>query len=178
MSDVNAINGLLTRADEIVKAAEEHVLIPELHTKTVVICKKTVDLRPLPISYAKKWSRKFRDVIKLSGSTNEADVQRWREEADDMICDALCECVAMLKDFYEIPGKVTIEEVQEMMTINEVKGVVAAQAKLNEDDDFLLMPLRHILFLLSASSPAENLPVNPTPVSSQPEGTQSSMLDS
>ena len=155
MSDTNELSSIMEKAEKIVEQAQELVLVPELHTTDVKICGKSVSLRPLPISYAKKWSKKFRDVLKLSTSPDEVERRKWVEDADELICDAMCECVVMLKDYYEIPA-ISMEKIQETMTINDVKTVVKAQAKLNEDDDFLLMPLRNILSMLSRVSPTGN----------------------
>jgi hypothetical protein len=157
-TDTKDVNKLIEGADQIMKDAQERVLHPEIYSQTAVICGKSVELKPLPIYYAKKWSKRYRDILNLTRpDASPEEKKKWSEEADDVICDAMCESLVMLKDVYEIPN-ISLERIQTDMTMNDVKAVIAAQAKMNEEDDFLLLPLRRILSILSSVSQAINPP--------------------
>ena len=147
MATVEGVESALSRAEEIIAKAEELVLVPELVSKRVKICGQEVELRPLTIKYSKIWAKKFRTVLGISAKEKE----RWAEDADDIICDALCEVLVSVKDFYNL-GDISIEDIQKTMGIGEVRDIVAMQSELNGSDDFLQLPLRTILNILSGVS--------------------------
>lgn len=60
--------------------------------------------------------------------------------------------MGILAEHYKWP--IEIKEIEETMAFKDIKHVVTQQAELNEEDDFLLLPLRLVLQLLSQTTGA------------------------
>jgi len=140
----------LERIEESVQKAEDRVLFPEAHTVSAEICGQRVELRPLPIKYAKILASKLQKIIRMAQEKGNKD---WQERADEIIADALCDCLAEMARFYKLVD-VDTDAIQSSMSLAEVKAIVLAQAKINEDDDFLLMPLQAIIDVISNATQA------------------------
>lgn len=142
MSDVKKI-------EEVMDRAQDRVLFPEAHAVKIQICKEEVDLRPLPLKYARLLSKRLQKVVR--GFQDRSD--EFKENADMEIADALRDCLLILVEFYNIEG-IDSDTIEEQMTIPEIKTVVSLQARINEDDDFLLMPLQSIIGVISSATAA------------------------
>lgn len=137
--------------------AEERILFPEGKVLKASLCGETVELRPLPIKWAKQLSARLSDVIKQFGEEDKKKLKAFQEKADIEIVDALLDCMVIMAQFYELED-VERESIEKVMSVTEVKALVLAQAQINEDDDFLLMPLQAIIGVLSqATSKAQEV---------------------
>ena len=139
----------LEKIQETIDKAQDRVLFPDGTTIKAKICAEEVQLRPLPLKYAKILSKRLQVVVKGFQSRT----QEFQENADMEIADALRDCLLTMVEFYDLEG-IDVETVEEQMTLPEIKALVSAQAQINEDDDFLLMPLQSIIGILSTAKEA------------------------
>lgn len=140
----------IEKIQELITRAEERVLFPDSHGVKARICGKERELKPLPIKYAKRLSSKLQAIFKLSNSQKKEDQQKWAEEADTMIADGLTGCLVDMAEFYKL--EISKEAIEAEMSLSEVKAIVAMQAEINDEDDFLLSSLQAILGIISAAS--------------------------
>jgi len=151
MSDIDKDNNedaILAKIDATLTRAEDRVLHPQAHGVRAIICGKPIDLRPLPIYYAKKVGNRIQGLVNLINGSDE-EKEKWKTEANNLVADAFVDCLLSVCEFYELG--VDSDKVQKMMTIPEVKAIITAQAQLNEESDFLLQPLHIITMLISGA---------------------------
>lgn len=139
---------IISKIEATLTKAEERVLYPQANGVKAKICGKDVELRPLPIFYAKKIGNRIQYLVNLINGSEE-EKNKWKTEANNLVADAFVDCLLAVCEFYELG--VDSDKVQKMMTIPEVKAIVTAQAQLNEESDFLLQPLHIITMLISGA---------------------------
>jgi len=137
--------------NEVMSRAVDRVLFHDGGTVTAEFCGESVELKPLPIKWAKKLSRTLQSVVSKFNEKNKLKAADFQKNADIEIADSLRDCVVVLGEFYQLET-ITPDEVESTMSLSEIKAIVMQQAKINEDDDFLLMPLQAIIGVLSAAT--------------------------
>ena len=170
-------NDIMDAIRQTLTKAENRVLFPDGHSVKVEICGEKVELKPLPIGWAKKLSEKLQATLRIQmvamtppdqikqldpalvESVSKDDIKKWRTSAESMMVDCLMDCVAVVAEAYELEG-VDRETIENTLSVGEVKAIIMAQVEMNEEDDFLLQPLSAIVGVLSKTKEATQKLVN------------------
>lgn len=140
---------------DTVDLAVEKVLYPELHTKEIKVGERVVQLRPLPLFYAKKLynvTKKLADLMGRVAKANESgniDVAEF-PDADMVIAETVVDAVDVLCAYYEFGW--TKEEVEAKLTLEQAQVFVEAQLEVNKGSDFLLKPLSITMLVLRSGT--------------------------
>lgn len=120
------------------------VLFPDTHTDKVKVLGEVRTLTPLPV----KITRKLNTVAKpLAKKIEDSSKVRENVDIDEDLLEVLSESVLLLADYYKWDD-VKKEVKEEGLRITELEEVLFTQLHLNENNDFLLSPLRSILSVL------------------------------
>lgn len=131
--------------EEALKGAED-VMTPK--TTTHQFIGHTIQLRPLPMSWAKKVSDAMGDVTKMCSEIAQAGLAEMAqgkmpspttEMTDIEIANSILKAVKVLCDFYNIEK--TEEEIDDTVTYVEAEQFIKAQLEVSNKHDFLLRPL-------------------------------------
>jgi hypothetical protein len=143
--------------EEELKDAEDKVIHNGL-SKSVTVCGVERVLAPLPVKAAKRLSSVLNEVVKgfnkIANTPSEERVATALGGQEEQITDAFVSALGILAEHYKWP--ITIKDIEEQMPLKEIRTAVLHQAALNEEDDFLLLPLRLVSQVLSQTTGALN----------------------
>lgn len=113
------------------------VLFPREHTKSVSLLGKHRQVRPLPVKWARILHRTLQPIKEsLVNSMSSKEVT----DFDEQLISALIGVTANLAEFYD--WKDVLAAVQEeSILLSEMQSLVAVQAAVQGEHDFLLLPL-------------------------------------
>jgi len=144
----------MVKREEVEK--NEQQVIHQLNEAKVLVMGNTRTIKPLPIKPAKKLSSLLNNILREFNKLGQMDPKERDSTAlggqDELLADSLVDCLVVLSDHYK--WGVERDAILEEMTLKEVKSVIDVQAALNEEDDFLLQPLRIISQVLSRTKAA------------------------
>ena len=128
------------------KAGLSSVLFPDEHITHVFVLGARRELRPLTI----KWARKLRAVMqpyakKLDEATKKVEVV----DIDMDLLDGLKDACRVLGEHYGWEDIIKAVE-EDDLTMTEIQSIVAAQVKLQGENDFLFIPLRVAVMVMQA----------------------------
>lgn len=128
---------------------ETKVLFPETHNEDVQLLGQKIELRPLPISPAKKIAVKM-VPLSIDMDKMRTDPDSGSSDLDIKTIDTLLDCVMILVNYYKLPF--SRERLEEDATTEEILTLLAAQVALNKENNFLLQSLRVVLRMVEWSS--------------------------
>lgn len=162
---------------EELKEAEATV-IHQSNFRKVLICGSIRELRPLPIKPSRKLSsvlnrvvRGFNKIASLKPEERDATALAGQE---DEVANSLVEAMLVLADYYKWP--LELKDIEEQMSTKDIRSVLLAQAELNEEDDFLLVPLRVVLQVLSQTTNTILRVASGTPASTLDSATSGELI--
>lgn len=154
------------KQDEEINDVIDKVMIPELNTVHTQLAGKMVEVRALPIYYAKQVFNILKPV--------QTEVAEWVSEYKDpdkkvplappdtgldvRMAEAMLKVCVVLADFYDLGF--SEGELNRKVGLDELTVFIKAQLEVSRDSDFLLRPLQIIikgLDLLLVMNPFQNL---------------------
>ena len=153
------------KVDEKVLDAADKVMIPELMVLKTQLAGVSVNVRALPVYYAKQvynilkpiqtevsdWVAEFKSAKNLPLVPPDTDM-------DVRMAEAMLKVCVVLADFYELG--LSEETLDKKVGLDELTIFIKAQLEVSRDSDFLLRPLQIImkgLDLLQVMKPYQNL---------------------
>jgi len=137
------------------KEAEDSVLHGTLEAG-VEVCGQARKLHPLPVKYAKKVSsllnkvvHSFNNVGTMKKEDRGASLLAGQEE---LLTDCFTNVLMVMAEHYR--WQISVEEIEESMTVDSIRTAVMAQVDLNGKSDFLLLPSRLISQVLFQTTEA------------------------
>lgn len=129
-------------------ASLSKVLFPDTHTDKVTLLGKERTLKPVPVKIARQINaatvaiaNRINAAFAGDGSIAEDQLNK---PLDEPVTTALMTVTKVLADYYEwLDVKFAAES--EDLTLTEVQALAVTQVRLNENNDFLLSPLRTLI---------------------------------
>lgn len=176
-------NEAIEKAQELIEKFSERVMVPKM-----LAPKAELDLfgqkfqgRALPSSFAKRLSRaskELNDTISqiLADIAQIAETDRGAYRSPkaiglaDAADDVLTDCVLIITEFYQLPG-IDRAKINDTYTVSQKKQIVTFQIELNETEDFLLVPLRLSLNVITNVALLSGQTAGTTPSPARPSST-------
>jgi hypothetical protein len=144
------------KSEAILEKAESLVLHPATHNKVVSVGGKTLTLRPLPITTAKKLNayaknayEKINEFQGKSPSATEDDATGLLES----LSHALEQTCVDLVEFYSAQD--ALLPVEDKLSIQEILFFIDSQVEVNGDNDFLLSGLKTVSKIIQTAGKAQ-----------------------
>lgn len=139
-------------ASPITEAEVTRVLVPETHTRAIKIGPHTLELRPLPMKWAKLIAARIAPLMKpLRDYANLA--QKTEDPFPDHVlletsADAFANALEQMLTKYSL--NLDRAWIEEHLSTDEIRAILEAQLAICRDNDFLLIASRQVLLMVRA----------------------------